>query len=266
MNNIIEYKINSISDLLNLLESKIQINDYTLFRGHNNFTWDLLPKIARKDFKFRSNSDSELKMIETFKRYAKQYLKKEIKNEWDYFAMAQHYGMATRLLDWTTNPLAALWFCVGKPCEVEYGALWILQLKIDDYLKASEIENDKIQKPWIEIRNPFKSFDYYSPLTISSSIIVFQPHLLDQRIINQNGWFTVHQNTKNNKYFDLTADAKFSSRLIKILVPKAVFSEIRFTLDTLGINQMTLFPDLQGVSKYSEWLHTVLDDEPADTE
>jgi len=90
-----------------LVENDIEINDYTLFRGHNNFMWELLPKIAREDFVFRSKSDSELKMIETFKRYARQYLSKEIKNEWHYFALAQHYGMATRLLDWTTNPLAA---------------------------------------------------------------------------------------------------------------------------------------------------------------
>ncbi len=265
MENIKEYKINSISELLNLVENDIEINDYTLFRGHNNFMWELLPKIAREDFVFISKSDSELKMIETFKRYARQYLSKEIKNEWDYFALAQHYGMATRLLDWTTNPLAALWFCVNKPSKVEYGALWILQLEANDYLKASEIESYKTKKPWIEIHNPFKSLDYYSPLTTTNSIIVFQPHLLDQRIINQNGWFTVHQKNENNKYFDLTSDAKFSSRLIKILVPNNTFTEIRSKLDTLGVNQMTLFPDLEGVSKYSEWLHTVLDDEPADT-
>ena len=58
----------------------------------------------------------------------------------------------------------------------------------------------------------------------------------------------------------------FSSRLIKILVRNNTFTEIISKLDTLEVNQITLFPDLEGVSKYSVWLHTVLDDEPADTE
>jgi len=265
MIDIKEYTINSISELLNILENKVVTNDYTLFRGHNDFTWKLLPKIARDVIKFRSKVDNESLMIETFKRYAKQFLGKALQNEWDYFALAQHHGMATRLLDWTTNPLAALWFCVQKPCCVDFGALWVLQLESDDYLKASQIEDDKKTKPWFEVHDPLKLFNYYSPLTITNSIIVYQPHLLDQRIVNQNGWFTVHQNIKN-EYVDLSQHEKFSSRLTKILVPKSVFSDIRSKLDTLGVNQMSLFPDLDGVSKYAEWFHTVMEDEPDDSE
>ena len=75
----------------------------------------------------------------------------------------------------------------------------------------------------------------------------------------------MHQNIKN-EYVDLAQHEKFSSRLAKILVPKCVFSDIRSKLDTLGVNQMSLFPDLDGVSKYAEWFHTVMADEPDDSE
>ena len=89
-----------------------------LFRGQQR-NWSLLPKIARLELKQRLRP-TENDMIRDLQRTGHPYVghfqfynKKEgicI----DPLAFAQHNGMATRLLDWTLNPLAALWFAVRK--------------------------------------------------------------------------------------------------------------------------------------------------------
>ena len=134
---------NNISEFIKIIETHTFVNDDTLFRGQNNSEWFLHPKIARNGFQFRRNIDSEEKMLETFKRHSNQFISKDLNNYWDYLVLAQHYGMSTRLLDWTKNPLAALWFCVNrKPNKVEFGSVWILKVEDGYFLKASEIDSE----------------------------------------------------------------------------------------------------------------------------
>jgi len=263
---------NNISEFIKIIETHEFVNDDTLFRGHNISDWKLEPKIARSEFHLRRHNDSEERMIETFKRHSKQFLSKDLNNYWDYLALAQHYGMSTRLLDWTKNPLAALWFCVNKkpicvnkkPNEIEFGSVWILKVEDGYFLKASEIDSEIKRRPTYSAtlyEATLTSYKYESPFNIENSIVIYQPHLFDNRIINQNGWFTVHGIDENKQFIELSTEESFKDKLVKILIPTNCFSKIRETLDTLGINQLTLFPDLEGAATYSEWLHTTLDDE-----
>lgn len=253
----------TLSDFIRILETHYYVDDNTLFRGHNSADWKLEPKIAR-DFKQRRKIDTEEKMVETFKRLSKQFLHSELNNDWDYLALAQHHGMATRLLDWSKNPLAALWFCVNKPCIDKSGCVWIMKVEEDDYLKASQLDYKHTPHTLhtdASLQSYLTSTVYSNPFNISS-IIIYQPHLLDNRIIVQNGWFTAHGRNEEGKYIELSENENWQKRLVKITIPKLSFSEIRANLDTLGVNQMTLFPDLDGTAYYTEWLHTVLEDEP----
>ena len=265
MSEIKEYEISSMSEILKLLEEEINVDDNTLFRGHNLLSWKLEPKIARPDFNYRTNTTNEQTLLETFKRHAKKHLSKEPEDDWDYLSLAQHHGMATRLLDWTKNPLTALWFCVYKPTIEEYGAVWVLQVEDGNFIDASVIAESRKPNPYLKTAAVFEKILYDSPLGNWGKVFVFQPHYLNQRIINQHAWFTVHSFKDDNKtHRELTTESDFSNKLTKIKIPKAAFSEIRSTLDTLGINKMSLFPDLDGVANYAEWLHTTLPDEPSE--
>ncbi len=231
--------IESISQYLKFIEDNCT-TDNCLFRGQRD-NYSLLPKIAR--VKHRGDLlEMEQQMLIQFKRYSKPYLNKIPINDWEWLSLAQHHGMATRLLDWSLNPLAALWFVVEKPVSNEFGVVWIFDPP----------EKDIIDPNIETVETPFDG----------NRTKVFQPDILTNRIQSQLGWFTVHKYIDDHKKFvPLDKNKIYKKCLSKIRIPRKCFSDIRYQLDRLGVNRMSLFPDLDGIACHVEWLKTFYEDE-----
>jgi hypothetical protein len=94
--------------------------------------------------------------------------------------------------------------------------------------------------------------------------MVFQPPIVAQRLSSQHGWFTVHKDlvTKNKKasFLPLELQSKYKRRLIKFRIRASHF-ELRTELEKFGITNATLFPDLDGLSRYITWKNTIGKDE-----
>src|SRR5450830_307170 len=120
----------SIRSVVDLLRAVRGYDDRTMFRGqHRN--WPLLPTIARLHKLVRGFEDWRTfhkHVLERFQRYGRPHFAAIPETEVEWLVHAQHYGLPTRLLDWTTNPLKALFFAVGDPQNDGHpGVLWMLE-------------------------------------------------------------------------------------------------------------------------------------------
>ncbi|MBI5035294.1 MAG: FRG domain-containing protein [Chloroflexi bacterium] len=111
---MITKQIASFSDYAKFISDECD-EDNLLFRGQQR-DWKLLPKVGRLCPYENNDLDKiECLMLDSFKKQAIPFLNRLPENDWDWLALAQHHGMATRLLDWTLNPFAAIWFVIEKP-------------------------------------------------------------------------------------------------------------------------------------------------------
>jgi len=236
-------EIASLSDYIDFVKATSSEGNIILFRGQRE-DFDLLPKIAR--LKTRGKvTDTEQRMIDDFKRRSIPFLTVDIKDEWNWLALAQHHGLATRLLDWTPNPLAALWFAVEKlPVEDHPGVIWIYEPKQDDIV----VKKDGT--------SPFMG-------TLTQ---VFQPDHIASRIVAQGGWFTVHKYQSATKgrperFIALNNLPRAKPLMKKLIIPAASFATLRQELNRCGINSSSIYPGLDGLCSHIQWTNSLLDDE-----
>lgn len=191
-----------------------------LFRGHSNPSWKLIPKAGREEF---ASYDDE-RFFRAWKRRAIEFVSLPYDFDWGWLAIAQHHGLATRLLDWTFNPLAAAFFAVSEGSDSD--------AVIYAYKKATTIDPDQT-KPF-EIEGVEK----------------FKPMGVVPRIIRQGGIFTIHGN--RTRPLEETMDK--TDVLEKIIIARSYRDELVFELSQYGVNKATLFPDLDGLSAYTNWV------------
>jgi hypothetical protein len=197
-----------------------------IFRGvKDQVNHKLIPSIGRLNIREEDFPFYEKEIVRRFKLRTKGKVKFEPKNDWEWLAVAQHHGLPTRLLDWTTSPLVAAYFAT-KPefksngelieCSPNGGAIYAYEI--------SEYIDTDIEK------NPF---DY-------GIGIFYTPHITD-RISGQFGLFSTQNNPQGEMDYPL-----IEKHIHKVVFDKKVSTAIQKTLFLLGIRQGALFPDLDG--------------------
>jgi hypothetical protein len=212
-----EYEVGSFEELHNVL-SNFQ-NKRWYFRGHSSLDWTLIPKVGRSPF----NGINDQQYLDSWKRRARAYTNISALNDWDWLALAQHHGLATRLLDWSVNPLAAAFFAVegdpsGSACIFAYRPKWVAN-------------TDSI--------SPFE-FD---------GIAIFRPTAIVDRIVQQGGIFTVH----GPPSLALDKSLGGAEELARIVISEVYREQLQVDLDFYYVNATALFPGLDGLSRYMNW-------------
>lgn len=227
------------------------------FRGIDDARYDLLP-----GFYWRGLTH-EYSLVSSWMSEAPQYLEqdripahRELQSLWEWYFMMQHYGLPTRLLDWTENPLVALFFAASSPSSQVRGGrpcVWVLDPgKLN---QKSDGESDIIvpgraySEHWLFEEAPGDkdrcapgkpvTFELEGREYGNQRPIAIFPVRRNRRILAQQGVFTVHGAEPIPLQRMLGKDA-----LGRIDVLEAACPDILVELDALGISRLSLFPEL----------------------
>lgn len=203
--------------------SGVSLNNF-LFRGQADSNWGLWSSFDR----IEKNKAKYTILIDNFKKVCNHYNYNEelFKNDDRVIsAYAQHYGLPTRLLDWTLSPYFAAFFAFSTAFTLRTRAhkctIWAINKESEALKRKSGIEF---------ISLPSNKFNY--------------------RMKNQIGHFTLSSHTEDSiEEFDLALikSIKIDDLLWKINIPLN-FSLIHILqdLELMGINHSTVYPDIQG--------------------
>jgi hypothetical protein len=216
------------------------------FRGESKQHDHLLPSIGRKNSNgVRYNLDDERDLLHRFRRRSYDQLHR-ILTDWETIFLAQHHLLPTRLLDWTSNYLVALyWACEKDEHIKEDGTIWVMVRQ-----PSEDFDLNVFDAPLLKYKQA-QDFKF-----LVEGVKVIYPFYVSPRMTTQGGLFTIqdkpwtsleeypikHPEMYKRKNFDIFHIRKWK---VKSQCKNCILKE----LDEIGINIQSLYPDLDGLAE-----------------
>ncbi|MBB6401928.1 hypothetical protein HNP92_001233 [Methanococcus maripaludis] len=276
-------------EIKELCDFEVSISEF-LYRGQKNKEWKLEPAIFRKNKSGKltyENKEKELYM--SLKEHNHPEFEKQ-KTMFDKLALMQHYSIPTRLLDWSKNPLVALYFAtepdlendtdgvvfVHSPNSIYYSSEEIVDLLCNMFLKwnkeeisLKELESTSFNGDTVSDILGDSIEDTFITLNIFSGVIFIRPIMTNDRLRIQQGCFSMHGCLREQRkidehffenFFKLnepsdTVLENYLENTVKFIIPSECKTKIRKELEMIGIHNGTMFPELENYGQFLKEKH-----------
>ncbi|WP_439835959.1 FRG domain-containing protein [Aeromonas caviae] len=217
-----EATVKSVPEYLEWASKAKRRTDHVLYRGQRK-PWQLLPSICRYS-SASSLLEREQELLACFKREATRCLHVEPTNDWDWLVVAQHHGLPTRLLDWTSNSKIALWFALEEVRNALDSEPVVWQLCPD----AGDFVTEQNEQ------HPFRG----------TRTKLFETTFNIPRVRAQHGYFSLfkHSGESKNGFVALEQNRYLKKSLAGVRISLEHAEMMLLSLEKEGLNRHVIYP------------------------
>ena len=234
------------------------------FRGEEDAEWKtpLRPKLYRTEHKLKAVLRQEQDLRLEFKRRGSQFATDARPSDhWEWYFLMQHYGVPTRLLDWSDGALVALHFAL-KPLRGTSGrrspdaAVYMLDPWWLNEVVFKELPISKGMRPvgtalpdWEEAAAYLPQDEFENETIGPKPPLAIDPSHVSRRFAAQRSRFTIFGRDVHGLASISERVKAEDARLGRILIKRSAIPTIRRDLATCGMTESTIFPDLEGFGR-----------------
>jgi len=235
-------RITNVADLIGCIHDMLVAdNEIRWFRGHRVASWNVQPHIWRS-----FTTDDERNFTNRFRtRAALRRPSSPAGHDYSgWLGLMQHYGLPTRLLDWTRSPLIAAYFALAPyqaaATPEDDAAIWILKPHTLNPLEGYEALTYPIDSTALD---PMIQPAFRSTVPENGRVIATMAVETDIRMFVQQGAFTIHSDR-----MPLNRRPGNGRYLVPLLIEAAHVRRMAWEIRICGITRGDIFPDLSNLA------------------
>jgi FRG domain len=230
---------------------KARVGETLWFRGCGDVNYKLVPTLMRDTADL---TDDDHDQVEQDLFFEFQALAAELRHrglsEWEYLFYGRHFGVPTRVLDWTDTFGVALYFAMESVSASGSKATEPAISIINPYAlnkKTWGVRDIVLPRYLGLIENEF--WDFGELLVASgkwfwNGPVAVYPTQLNDRVRAQRGWFTIHGNKRD------PLEDQLPGHVVKLVLKPGCHKEALEFLRHAGFNRFSIYPDLDNLAAW----------------